>query len=388
MAITVNTPPGGLSFWDRLAGRQLDDRPDVNAAAKPPVGFQGSDPVRARHRDAALADYGAIQSRLMLDGGDQLTAREHANTKEPSTVWPHGQLIAAALDRALLNGDVDEARKAIAGLERYDRSGTYNPLEGHGAQERYYDDNAWIGLDFAQAFRLTGDQAHIDGARRMFDFLQEGMHREGGLYWKENQSPPARATASNGPALQLALQLHDLTGEQKYMDAAKQLDAFITRDLRRGDGLLIDNVSDTGKRDGTIFSYNQGTVIGADVQFYEKTGDRTYLERAKSTASAALDDLATDDRLWKQAPAFNAVFFRNLMQLDRIAPDPRIRQTLERYLERAGASGRNADGLYEGAGMGGYDAKPGAGTAMIDQAAFVQMHALLAMTPEQLRTVS
>ncbi|EFK95546.1 hypothetical protein LDC_2440 [sediment metagenome] len=82
------------------------------------------------------------------------------------------------------------------------------------------------------------------------------------------------------------------------------------------------------------------------------------------------------------------MFFRNLMQLDRASPDPRIRRTLERYLERADSTARNGDGLYGGGGLGRYDGSDEDGTPLIDQSAFVQMHALLAMSPEQLATVS
>lgn len=372
-----------------------DGLPDVDAPKPPPIGFQGSDAARSTNRDRAAADYAGIQEHLILDGDDKLRARERAGDDDaPATAWPHGQLVAAALDRALVTGDVDEARKALAGLERFEHDGSYNPTEGHGKQARFYDDNAWIGLDYVQGFKLTGDQRYIDDARRTFDFLMEGKHQDGGVYWKEDEARMSRNTASNGPALQLALQLHEVTGEQRYLDEARKLDDAMTRELRREDGLYRDNVGDDGSRDEAIYSYNQGTPVGADLQMWKATGDQKYLDRAKQTARAAMDYFAQTDpdtgqsRLWKQPPAFNAIFFRNLMQLDRVAPDPRIRAMLESYLERARTTARGSDGLYGGQGIGVYEGDKGPGTPVIDQAAFVQMHALLAMTPEQLATVS
>lgn len=385
-------PPVGSGLIDFVLGRGRPERadlPDVDAPTPPRIGRVR--PTRAAQvaRERAVEDYAVIQRHLVLDGGDALRLREHAGGDDPATAWPHGQVAAAALDRALLTGDVTEARKALEGLRRFERDsgGSFNPTEGSGEQARFYDDNAWIGLDYVQGFRLTGDQSYVDDARRVFDFLQEGRHRDGGIYWKEGEERMSRNAASNGPALQLALHLHELTGERRYMDAAREIESAMTRELRREDGLLIDNVGDDGSREGTIWSYNQGTAIGADVQLYESTGDRRWLDRARSTAQRSLDEL-TLDRLWSQPPAFNAVFFRNLLQLDRVAPDPRIRAALESYLEQARTRARNADGMYDSGDIARYDGDKHEGMSTIDQAAFVQMHALLAMTPAQLETVS
>ncbi|MCW2972661.1 MAG: glycoside hydrolase family 76 [Thermoleophilia bacterium] len=363
------------------------------AATAPPVGFQGSDAQRARMRDAAMADYRAIQSQLVVDGGDALKLREHSGAGLGdilgATAWPHGQVAAAALDRALISGDTTEARKALAGLDRFEQgdTGSYKPTALPWNQDRFYDDNAWIGLDFVQAARMTGDDGYVDKARKVFTFLEEGLHKDGGLYWKEGEQRMSRNAASTGPAMQLALQLHDLTGEQHYLDVAKNLEAAETKLLRDDRGLILDNVGDDGSVESSVWSYNQGTYVGGELQLFEQTGNRAFLQKATSTATAALDHFAKDDGLWKQPPAFNAVFFRNLLQLDAVAPDPRIRATLERYLERARDS-RDGNGLYSAAqGMGQYEGHDGA-TSTIDQAAFVQMHALLAMTPEQLATVT
>ncbi|MCW2962558.1 MAG: glycoside hydrolase family 76 [Thermoleophilia bacterium] len=372
------------------------DLPDVAAPEPPKVGFQGSDPARARYRDAANEDYAAIQEHLVVQGGDSLQLLERTGGPFPlpvfATAWPHGQVVAAALDRALVTGDVEEARKAIRGLDRFadGTTGAYKPWDAFWKQTRLYDDNAWIGLDLVQGFRTTGDQDMIDKARGVFDFLdREARHADGGIYWKENESRMSRNAASMGPAMQLALQLHDLTGEQKYLDFAKDMDRATTTHLRDERGLVRDNIGDDGTVEPALYTYNQGTAIGADLQFFQATGEEKYLQRAKATTTAALDYYGQEDRLWKQAPAFNAVFFRNLLKLDAVAPDPQIRATLERYLERARTESRQGNGLYTSeSGMGNYEAHGADRTPTIDQAAFVQMHALLAMTPEQLALVS
>ena len=55
-------------------------------------------------------------------------------------------------------------------------------------------------------------------------------------------------------------------------------------------------------------------------------------------------------------------------------------------MARARDTARLQIGLYQGGGLGFYG--PGDGVQLVDQSAFVQMHALLEMSPEQLDEVS
>lgn len=306
-----------------------------------------------------------------------------------ATVWPLSQVAAAGLDLALLNGNLDAAKTALADFERYASKGGYNPSEGRlFRQDKFYDDNAWIGLDFLQAYRLTGDKKYLEKARSVLTFLRQGLHADGGLYWKENEKRMSRNTCSNGPAIQLALGLYEISKEPADLAFARNLDKFTYSNLQSPEGLFYDNLGDDGGLDKTIWSYNQGVMIGASVQFYQVSGDRAYLERSRKTALAAMAYFASDDRLWRQPPAFNAVFFRNLLKLEEHYPDIGARKMLTAYLERARSQAYNSEtGLYGGGGMGKYTSKE-AQPESIDQAAFVQMHALLAMSLEQLRKVS
>jgi hypothetical protein len=303
------------------------------------------------------------------------------------TAWPTGQAAAAALDLALTQGNRKLAKEALEALERFERKdGSYDARHGK-AGDRFYDDNAWIGLDLMQAYRMWGDEKYLHKAKDVFRFLQTGFAENGGVMWKENWN--ATHAASTGPTAQLALALHEATGEQQYLETAKQLQAFTDTRLRGANGTIADYVTLDGHVYGDdeaegVFSYNQGTAIGADVQLYRATGDAQYLERAKHTASAAIAFFSQGDSLWKQPPSFNAIFFRNLLDLDAVAPDPQYRQMLESYLKRADSDARKRkSGLYGGGGIGKYG--KGKGTSLIDQAAFTQMWSLLDMNAKQLQ---
>lgn len=333
----------------------------------------------------AQAAWRALQSQL----GDPNTPgmyRDHAGGSGTAAVWPHGQVIAGALDNAIVNGDPSAATAALKALDQYAQGGAYAPSpNGSGHAQRFFDDNEWIGLDLLQAYSQTGDSAYLSKAENLFKFVQSGWSPKGGVLWEENAKQPTRNTCSNGPAEEMALRLYLATKDPKYLDFAKKVDAFLNSTLRTPDGLYADHVDDSGRVDGSIYSYNQGTPIGADVLMYRATGDTTYLDRAKQTAKAALAYFGQNDRLWKGAPCFNAIFFRNLMALDAVAPDPSYRQAVQGYLDRAWSQARDPNtGLFDQGGIGRYGADPG---TAIDQSAFVQIAALLAMPKDKLLDV-
>ena len=334
----------------------------------------------------ATADYRALAKHLTRGARASGTRYiERSAGRMGATAWSHGQASAAALDMALACGGWGDAKRSLTGLKRFQRGPSYNPEQGNGPQERYYDDNAWIGLDLIQALRMSRNARYLERAQRVFSFLERGFSPHGGLYWKEDQPAMRRTASANGPALQLALHLFEETGEQRYLDRAIEIDEFLSRHLRSPEGLIYDSVGDGGKVDRTMWTYNQGSYIGASVQLYKVTDEGEYLDRAVETASASLSHFAEEDRLWRQPPAFNAIFFRNLLDLEAVAPDPTYRATLDAYLTRARTSARNK-GLYGGRGLGSYGERRG--TALVDQAGFVQMHALLELSPAQLGRVS
>jgi rhamnogalacturonyl hydrolase YesR len=319
--------------------------------------------------ERAKTSWDALNRGMALPGAAGLY-RENPTTLKPATVWPVGQVLAGALDLAQLTGDYKPVDQAMAGLSLYKHGGAYAPSVGGG--NKLWDDNAWIGLDFMQAYAQTGNKDYVKAAEAMFPFMLEGLHKDGGLYWEENNPRMTRNTCGNGPAIQYALRLYMATKDEKYLDFAKNLDGFMNEKLRSPEGLYWDNLADNGELGKDIYSYNQGTPIGADVLWYRVTGDKKYLERATQTAQATLDHFAKNDGLWKQAPCFNAILFRNLMALDQVAPNPRYKATMDAYLERGWKEARDPEtGLFNQGGIGAYS-----GHDALDQGGWVQMYAL------------
>lgn len=374
--------PGVLRWALTAAGALVGDlsRKAAELVTKPAPAADAASP-----RERAQSAWQSMTRHFGVAGQPGLF-REHAGSLKPATVWPHGQGVAAALDLAQLTGDYKTVDVMMKSLSLYTQDGAYAPGMDALGRNRLWDDNAWVGLDFMQAYAQTGNKEYVKAAEAIFPFMQAGLHQDGGLYWQENNPRMTRNTCGNGPAIQMALRLYMATKDAKYLEFAKNIDQFLNAELRSPEGLYYDNLGDDGRLDKTIYSYNQGAPVGADVLFYRVTGDKKYLERATQTANAALDHFAKDDRLWKQAPAFNAIFFRNLLALDQVAPNPRYRAALEQYLDRAWKEGRDAEtGLFGMNGMGSYTSGK---QDYLDQAGLVQLYALLAWPREKLIDVA
>ena len=201
------------------------------------------------------------------------------------------------------------------------------PLGGGG--EVYFDDNAWLGLALMCHHELLGDERALLLARRLFAFVVSGWSSDaswshpGGIRWKQPVSNRSRNTCANGPAAELAVLIHNATGDQSALEWSVRIYDWVRSTLLTPDGLYVDQIAPDGTLRPEIWSYNQGTMIGAGVLLHRTTGDESYLAQATATASASVGRFGLPV-LVSQDACFNAVFFRNLFLLDQLSPDPRL----------------------------------------------------------------
>ncbi|MCW2921461.1 MAG: glycosyl hydrolase [Thermoleophilia bacterium] len=332
---------------------------------------------RAKEAQRALIDEHAFF-------GSEDRFHSHGAQVWRTEAWPLGQVLHGRIAIAMQDGDWERVDAIFTELESYRVGDGF--VGGIGDHKRYYDDNAWIGLAAMQAYTATGDDKYLHHAERTFRMVRTGQHDDGGLYWLE-QDRSGRHTCSVAPAAQLAMQLYSATHEPKYLRFGVDQATWLNENLRLESGLYGDNKNDaSGNVDPTVYSYNQGTPLGLDVQLFHATGDRRYLERAQQTADAALTYYGSEDRLWKQPPVFNAVFLRNLLALHAAAPNPKYVAAVDAYLDRVWTEGRNAEtGLFDQGGIGHYDQDAG---SVIDQGALSQLFAIRALPPEQWATLA
>ena len=141
------------------------------------------------------------------------------------------------------------------------------------------------------------------------------------------------------------------------------------RALQGPDCLYVDQIAPDGTRTPTIWSYNQGSTIGAGVLLARQTTDASFLDQSEETATTYLAGLDVP-ALVVQDPAFNAVLFRNLLLLDDVRPDQRYRTLLATYASTMWTTQRLRHGRFAGKG-----------SALNNAAAMIQIYALLAGAP-------
>ncbi|MEV0400224.1 glycoside hydrolase family 76 protein [Actinoallomurus sp. NPDC050550] len=355
----------------------------------------------------ATASYRALQRYLAADHGLYLETYPHREQDNPySYVWPYSQALVGTLTLAGLPGGgryAGDVTDRLRALEAYWNGQTdppgydsyLRPPLGQGG-DKFYDDNEWIGLALVQHHKQTGDKAALARADQIFRLVVHGWDTDpshpcpGGVYWTQAPWSQDRNTVSNGPGAELGLQLYLRTRKPEYLTWAKRMFAWADGCLRAPNGLYWDHIDLKGTIEKTQWSYNQGVMLGAATLLYQATGDRTYLDKARAIAAAAISFYSADDRWFTQPARFNAIFFKNLLILDSQSPDPAYRKVIQRYADTVWDKVRDQrTGIFPtDLDSGRFSFTGGNQVTLLEQSAMVQIYGLLAWRPRDYRLLA
>jgi hypothetical protein len=302
----------------------------------------------------AIASYQALQQFLYLPADQLYVASEPATSNAFTYLWPFTNAIAgtdylvgspggspfsqdlpARLGGLLRYQDTSERTPGGSAQPPAFQSAVAPPLGPGG--DTYYDDNAWASLDLLYEYHLTGSLTYLALAEESFRYVVTGWSTDrsspcpGGVYWVDASWSGDRNTVSNAPNAEVGVQLYELTGSSFYLSWAKRMYEWVDRCLAAPNGLYYDHISSDGTITTTEWSYNQGTMIGAGVLLYEVTGKVRYLNRAVKTAQAAVAYYGTGSQLEAQGPAFDGIYFRNLLLLGQLRPNAAYTHEAEAY---------------------------------------------------------
>lgn len=366
---------------------------------KPKPGLHG-DPARA------LVGYLAMQQNFYIPGTGLYEGEPY------SYLWPFSQALTATISVATIPGQPkaqvakypSELHVRMVGLERYwgPAGQTLAGEQPAGEEENteasevvgvpppalpsyngnvvppggvsYYDDNEWIGIELTRLYKLRHEAVLLEKAEQIMAFVMSGWQTNpklactGGVPFSDSPGNTDRNTVTDGPAAELAAQLFRITGDETYLQFSLTAYEWVRRCLIQPGGLYADHIRQHGVIDPTLWSYNQGTMIGAGVLLYQATGNGGYLYQARQTAKAALAYF-TMERLLSENPFFPAVYFRNLMYLDAITHDPPGPKLAQAYVDHMWVNQRLKSGLFV------FGAP--ASSQLLYQADVVQIYALL-----------
>jgi hypothetical protein len=264
-------------------------------------------------------------------------------------------------------------------LRSYD--GNVAPPVGPGG-DSFYDDNEWVGIELARLYTLDHDPSALQQAEQVMEFVMAGWQTvgpagqplpcPGGIPFSNARGNLSRNTVTDGPAAELGVQLYRITHQARYLQFAEMAYAWVRTCMLEASNLYADHINLNGSIERTLWSYNQGSMMGAGALLYQATHDGAYLYEARQTARAALAYF-TYSRLSSENPFFAEVYFRNLLYLDSVTHDPPGSLPVREYAYYAWLRHRLSDNLFA------YGSPPTA--ELLRQAAIVQIYALLATPP-------
>ena len=353
----------------------------VKAKSRAPVPH--GDPKRA------LVAFQAMQKAYYVKGKGLYAG-------EPfSYMWPFSQAFAATVSMAEIPrlgiSLTRELHARLTGLHDYlDTSnsgapeGTFTstltafdgavaPPLGPGGT-KYYDDNDWVGIELARLYELSHSPSLLAGAETIMAFEMAGWQASpelgcpGGVPFSNAAANSERNTVSTAPAAELAMQLYRITHSAQYLQFAEVAYAWVRQCLLQPSALYSDHVNRKGVVEPMLWSYNQGTMIGAGTLLYQATGNGAYLNQARQTAAAALAYF-TPEKLGSEIPFFPSIYFRNLLYLDALTHEPPGPKIAQAYVDYAWQHLRLKNDLFVAG------SPPSA--QLLVQAAIVQIYALL-----------
>jgi hypothetical protein len=360
-----------------------------SAPASPKKPSKPKKPVLHGNPARALVAFEAMQKEYYVAGSGLYAG-------EPfSYLWPFSQAFAATVSMAFvphLGVSLSrELESRLTGLNSYldtDNSdasegtytstlaafdGTVAPPAGPGGT-KYYDDNDWIGIEMVRLYQLTRNPALLGSAEGIMAFEMAGWQErpglacEGGLPFSNDASNGERNTVTTAPAAQLGALLYRYTHNVAYLQFAEKAYTWVRSCLQQPANLYADHIGNHGVVEPRLWSYNQGSMIGAGTLLYQFTGNPAYLYEARQTATASLAYF-TNERLGSEIPFFVSVYLRNLLYLDSVTHDPPGPSIAQNYVNYAWQHLRLSNNMFV------FGSPPSA--QLLVQAAIVQIYALL-----------
>lgn len=249
--------------------------------------------------------------------------------------------------------DFDAGTQDFKGVSLDAVGDTYGQHNAFHANE-YNDDTLWWGFAAIYQYRTYGDTTALTWAKNNWaDVAKQqvkgtsgngknfswnascnGKSTLGGVFWKTSADANYVNGITTGLFMASSAHLYEITGEAKYLDAAKSARSYIRNHLINAKGLVQDglNVQNCAITNW-VFTYNQGKYIEALAMLYGKTGNADFLNEAvgiavtsmKNTNFQGNDGIITEGQAKpydqnNDARNFKGVYLRALAILYRKAP--------------------------------------------------------------------
>ncbi len=234
--------------------------------------------------------------------------------------------------------------QAQIAVPKAEQTGALEKMTGMpGFLNDYYDDEGWWALAWIDAYDLTRQPRYLGMAQAIFTDMAGGWDSTcgGGIWWSKERNYK-NAIANElffSVATHLAVRAQ-ADSRQTYTDWAEKewrwftVSGMINAEHLVNDGITIDKATGVCRNNGrTVWTYNQGVVLGALAEWSRMTDDPMLLMQARVLADAGLAHLTDDAGVLHDvcepascgadAPQFKGIFMRNLRALNGLVHEPR-----------------------------------------------------------------
>ncbi len=234
------------------------------------------------------------------------------------TLWNVVHLFSATSAIAIADrtpAHVAAARSFANAVERY-WNPKLRPVPGYGPlpgdlrprARTWYDDDAWLGVAFFDAFRATGDHRYLRDADRALTFVNSGWDpRRGGIYWDNRRT--FKSSESLAGATLTAASLYGQTHSARYLALAQRYIGWANRNIRGSNGLY--GARSTPARP---MPYVEGPMAEAMIRLCHSTGRKSYCgagEQLMQRAATAFPTLT-------MGPQFDSIYIRSVLEIYRL----------------------------------------------------------------------
>ena len=224
------------------------------------------------------------------------------------------------------------------------------PLTSDGFLNNYYDDEGWWALGWLKVYDHVDETRYLQAAIDIFEDMTTGWGAPcGGLWWSKDHT--YTGAIENELFLTVAAQLANRVVKSRknyYLEwALKEWDWFKRSGMINSNNNINNGIDfATCQNDnGTVWTYNQGVVLGGLLELHKASPDRSYLITAEKIAVAAIETLSDSNDILHEpcepdcgadGPQFKGIFMRNLQLLQKMFPNQRFKKFIE----------KNADSIW------------------------------------------
>jgi Glycosyl hydrolase family 76 len=239
-----------------------------------------------------------------------------------------------------------------------------------GQANVYFDDSAWWGLSFIDAYQSTGYARYLTYAGRAMRFIVLGgwdNQQGGGIWWDTFHHH--KTIEPLAAAVLIGTRLYEAEHRDTWAlnSALKLLDWANAHSFNKARGLYQRNATDK-----TVMDYVQGLMATANWELCKTLKKQSYCTKARQIANASLVAFPQDLN-W--APQFDVVYLRWMLEYYKETGDARFYNLAVHNAQRALAA-VNQSGYY----LNKWDGTPLA-DGLEEQAANLELFAWVAAMP-------